>query len=114
MTSPQVETLRTRAFFNVDHSSKNETLENEKETKAAEDFEALYFSHVIKTVFAESEGNLFGEGHAGELLKSIWVNTIAQASHSSLGISKKIKETLSRKPEYNLQNNQGGFYNLSV
>ena len=116
LSSPQSEGLKARSFLNIGASSKNEEIENQKTIKAAEEFEAMYFSHVIKTLFAETEGSgLFGESHGGELLKSIWINTIAKASHSGLGISKKIAETLRKNQSSDKKpNEQGGFYDLSV
>lgn len=116
LSLPQSEGLKARSFLNIKSSMKNEEIENQKAINAAEEFETMYFSHVIKTLFAETEGSgLFGESHGGELLKSIWINTIAKASHSGLGISKKIAETLKKnKSPCNTENNQGGFYDLSV
>ncbi len=115
--SPQAESLRAKSFLNINRSLKNEKLENEKAAKTADEFESLYFSHVIKALFAETEGSgLFGEGHGGELFKSIWINAVAQAAHSGLGISKKIKDALIKKAEssYKKINNQGGFYDLTI
>ena len=66
--------------------------------KACQDFEALFLTHLIRTMRAssETEDSLFGEGFGGSLFQDLFDAEVAQSmsSQRSMGLAQQLMEQL--------------------
>ncbi len=65
--------------------------------KVAQDYEAQFLTYMLRDMFAGVEG-AWGEGHAGEMIKSFWIDATAKAcAEKGIGIGKILYKELVKK-----------------
>lgn len=69
----------------------------EQAKKAAQDYEAQFLTHMLRDMFAGVQ-SAWGEGHAGEMIKSFWIESMAKTcAQKGMGVGQVIyKELLKR------------------
>ncbi len=100
-TAQKVSTL-TKGEISFAGQQKITTPEQAK--KVSQDYEAQFLTHMLKDMFAGIE-TAWGEGHAGEMIKSFWIESMAKTcAQKGMGIGQVIYKELLKKNK--IQNGQ--------
>ncbi len=114
MIQPNVDiaAIRSQAAVNRMETLTN-TLTNasEKEVdKVAGEFQTMCYTHLVKSMFATTEDSaIWGEGHAAGLLRSMFIEAMANAGGAEslnikASIKKSIYQSMGASPEPNRAN----------
>lgn len=85
--------------------------ENDLET-ACQEFSGMFFRTCLNSLFKEEneEGSFFGEGHAGQMWKHIFINELATSCKGKTGLEEPLKRALAKHiyPHNQVNNNKTG------
>ena len=75
----------------------------EQAKKISQDYEAQFLTHMLRDMFAGVQ-TAWGEGHAGEMIKSFWIEATAKScAQKGMGVGKILYKEFMKK-----NNVQGG------
>lgn len=76
--------------------------------KATSEFSEMFFRTCLSQMFDEDhteEGSFFGEGHAGQMWKHLFINEIAKSCNGKTGLEGPLKKALAKQAYGNMQKN---------
>lgn len=86
--------LQTNKFDNIDSSKLNE-LEDQKLREVSNDFESFFLNQILSTSL-ESNTTMVGNGAGSDIIKSMYLESIANHSSGTFGISDMLYNFLSQ------------------
>ncbi|CAO5678175.1 MAG: hypothetical protein NEHIOOID_00873 [Holosporales bacterium] len=76
--------------------------------KAVADVSKMFTRSIFKSLFEEDEkSSLFGETHAGENWKYLFLNTMSDACSGRMGFEDQIKKSITKNPYQKMQIQKG-------
>jgi hypothetical protein len=76
--------------------------------KATSEFSEMFFRTCLSQMFDEDrneEGSFFGDGHAGQMWKYLFINEIAKSCNGKTGLEGPLKKALAKQAYGNRQKN---------
>lgn len=90
----------------IDNKIKNDLKRDADLEKATCEFSEMFFRSCLAQMFDEESsesGSFFGEGHAGQMWKHLFINEISKSCNGRTGLEVPLKKALAKQAYGNIQ-----------